>query len=76
MDGKEWVTVNVIFKVQRENLNGYENYFISSAYTELIDFQVLPCTEHLKDDEEFKKRVKQARQAKEHKYEYINKKTK
>lgn len=73
MDGKEWVTVNVTFKVQRMNLNGYENHFNSSPDTRLLNLEVLPDTEHLKEDKEFQKLVKQLKQAKIKKYDYINK---
>lgn len=76
MDKKEIITVNMTFKVCRENSNYIENLFLNSSMTDLINYEVLPNTEHLKNDLTFKELVKKAKEAKNNKYEYINKKSK
>ena len=78
MDRKEIITINATFKCERGDANLIENVLNDRDWivNKLVSFEVLPNTEHLKEDSHFQKLVKEARKAKSVKYDYINKKNK
>lgn len=72
MNGEDLKTVTCTFKIKAKYVNHLENFLLENT-DKLASYEVLQNTDHLKDDKEFKKLVKEVKQAKIEKYNYVDK---